>query len=456
MAGIGYELRKLLRKDTLLHIFGAYAYAAVIGSGPWVLSIVGILLVGLLSVSVVVPSYLVTQFQVSVTYIIAFSLILTGGLQLTLTRFVADRSFENALERILPNVHGIMFLTFAIIALLEFLLLPLLFPTQSATYRLLFLLGFSEMSGIWILAVLLSGLKRYRAIVGVFFMGYAATVLGALALRGYGLEGLLGGFVFGHGLMLLSLWVLILRSFPARLGVDFSALSPPAIYPSLILIGMTYNLAVWSDKLIFWFSDKTGEQVIGMLHASMLYDLPVFLAYLSIIPGMAVFLVRIETDFAEYYSRFYDAVRGGASLRHIREMKLEMVMSARQGLEEIAKIQGMAVLGLLIAGEPLMRWLGLSVLFLPLLQVQVVAAAMQVMVMALINVLFYLDERKLVLILCVELLLTNAALSAWSIALGPSFYGYGYAVALLITLVTGLMFLDRRFQKLEYRTFMLQ
>ena len=55
MAGIGFELRKLLRKDSLLGLVQAYAYAGVIGSGPWVLSIVGMLLIGFLSASVVVP-----------------------------------------------------------------------------------------------------------------------------------------------------------------------------------------------------------------------------------------------------------------------------------------------------------------------------------------------------------------------------------------------------------------
>ncbi|HZX33320.1 MAG TPA: exopolysaccharide Pel transporter PelG, partial [Rhodocyclaceae bacterium] len=67
MAGIGFELRKLLKKDSLLGLLQAYTYAGVIGSGPWVLSILGILLIGLLSSTVVVPSFLVTQFQTSVT-----------------------------------------------------------------------------------------------------------------------------------------------------------------------------------------------------------------------------------------------------------------------------------------------------------------------------------------------------------------------------------------------------
>ena len=67
MAGIGFELRRLLRKNTLLWLVEAYAYAGIIGSGPWVFSILGILLIGLVSASGVGPSLLITQFQTSVT-----------------------------------------------------------------------------------------------------------------------------------------------------------------------------------------------------------------------------------------------------------------------------------------------------------------------------------------------------------------------------------------------------
>ncbi len=103
MAGIGFELRKLLRKDTLSGLLQAYAFAGIIGSGPWILSIVGILAIGLLSHAVVVPSFLVTQFQTSVTYLITISLVLTGGLQLAFTRFVSDRLFEQAMTPWCPT-----------------------------------------------------------------------------------------------------------------------------------------------------------------------------------------------------------------------------------------------------------------------------------------------------------------------------------------------------------------
>jgi uncharacterized membrane protein len=108
MAGIGFELRKLLERDSITGLAQAYAYAAIISSGPWVLSIVGILVVGFMSASVVSPAFGVTQFQVSVTYLIAASLVLTGPAQLSFTRFIADRLFEKKLDMVLPNFNGIL------------------------------------------------------------------------------------------------------------------------------------------------------------------------------------------------------------------------------------------------------------------------------------------------------------------------------------------------------------
>lgn len=50
----------------------------------------------------------------------------------------------------------------------------------------------------------------------------------------------------------------------------------------------------------------------------------------------------------------------------------------------------------------------------------------------------------------------NLILTLISQQLGPSFYGYGYALSLLGASLAGLMVLDREFQLLTYQTFMLQ
>jgi len=423
MAGIGFELRKLLRKDTLVGLLQAYTFAGIIGSGPWVLSILGILIIGLLSSTIVVPSFLVTQFQTSVTYLIASSLIFTGGLQLAFTRFVSDRLFEKRDELVMPNLNGLLMLVVLAAALFGIACLFLLLPGQSVVYRILMLAGFVLMCAIWVLTIFLSGMKRYKAIVGLFALGYAVTVGLALLLRPFGLEGLMAGFVVGH---------------------------------CVLLIGLLYNLGIWIDKFMFWYFPGTSEPIIGALRASIIYDLPVFLAYLSIIPGMAVFMVRIETDFVEYYDKFYDAVRRGGSLEYIEDMRDEMVYSIKQGLAEIGKIQTLAVLVTFVAGPSLLSALDISELYLPLLYIQVIGASLQVVLLSVLNVFFYLDQRRIILFLCAEFLVLNVVLTAFSLHADAAFYGYGFTTAVLITLATALALLDRKLGRLEYETFMLQ
>ena len=457
MAGIGFELRKLLQKQSYFGLFQAYAYAGIISSGPWVLSIVGILFVGFLSLGIVYPHTLIVQFQVSVTYLILSSLILTGFIQLGFTRFIADGLFKKQDESVLPNFNGMLLIVTSISGVLGMLLLFVFFPEMSIPYRLLMLSGFVILCAIWVATIFLSGMKQYKEIVVVFAIGYAVTVLGALILRTKGMEGLLLGFVIGHFVLLIGMVSLTLRTFPMTdTSVAFDFLKPGAMYTSLIWSGFIYNLAVWVDKLMFWFYPDTSQLIVGPLRASLIYDLPIFLAYLAIIPGMAVFLVRIETDFVEYYEKFYDAVRGGGSLDHIENMRDNMLFTVRQGLFEIVKIQAIAVLVVFVLGERLLGWLGISSLYLPLLYVDVVAAGLQVVLLGILNVFFYLDKRNIVVFLCVLFLVANVALTALSLQMGASYYGYGFAIALLITVLTGMHLLSRKLDLLEYETFMLQ
>lgn len=456
MAGIGFELRNIMRDDTYWGLLRAYTYAGVISSGPWLLSIMAILLIGILSNPVVVPSFLITQFQTSLTYLIAASLILSGALQLAFTRYISDRLFEQDRNRVLPNFNGALFVTTLASGSLSFPFAIFLFPDQSPLFRLLFASSFVILNNIWIATTLLSGLKAYRTILLLFAGGYGITVVSSLTMRPFGLEGLLGGFFFGQFLLLLGMFFTIAYSYQSDRFIEFDFLEKGRLPLFLVFPGIFYNAAIWSDKVMFWYHPNTSQAIIGPLRASPIYDLPIFLAYLSILPGMAVFLVRMETDFVEYYDRFYDAVREGGSLGFIREMHDEMVRTAREGIFDIMKIQSLATLVSFVAGPLVLRTLGISELYLPLLYVDLVSSGLQVVMLGILNLNFYLDRRKRVLLLTTLLFLLNVLFTSLSMAIGPFFFGYGFAVALLVTVAIGMVLLNRDFDRLEYETFMLQ
>ena len=453
MAGIGFELRKILSRDSYTATLHAYVYAGLISSGPWVLSIVSVMLVGVLSLGLLMPEMLVRQFLITVTYLMATSLILTGGLQLFFTRFVSDRLFERKFSRILPNLVGVLLLVTVSAGLLGTLLLWVLFD-EPLIYRLLVLANFVTLCNLWLVIIFLSGMKAYNRILLVMLVGYSLMVLSAYLLSFMGINGLLLALLIGHGSLLFLYLYDILREYRADTLVAFDFLDRRHVFPSLLLTGLCYNLGIWIDKFIFWFNPATSSAVIGPMRSSVLYDLPIFLAYLAIIPGMAVFLVRIETDFAQWYDRLFRAIREGETLQHIGQIKAEMTLSIQQGLLEICKVQGLTAVLLFLFAPQLLGWLGISSYYLPLFYIDLVGVSIQVVFMALLNVFFYLDKRAIVLKLCVMFVLLNGALTLLSLYLGPSFFGYGFTLSLLVCVLVALHQLSAALDDLEYHTFM--
>lgn len=455
MAGIGFRLRELTSTETLSGLALAYGFAGIIGSGPWVLSIVGILLIGIINTENSAAPFYVEQFQISVTYLMAISLILTSPLQLMITRFIADKLYAKQDKKVLPNLTGAIFIVVAVSGTLAGICLIYLF-SGSVLYRLLMLSGLVILSTIWIVVVVLSGLKAYRAVLLAFLVGYGVTVLASIELKAFGLEGLLSGFVLGHAILLFMLLVVVFRSYSRDKLMAFDFLRRDQIFPSLALTGFLYNLGIWADKFIFWFNPQTSVAIISPLRGSQIYDLPIFLAYLSIIPGMAVFLLRMETDFVEQYTKFYAAINGGAPLKPILQIYEEMVLTIQRGFVEIFKVQGITIVILLAVGDKLLAWVGISPFYSMLLNIDLVAVGVQVLLLAVLNILFYFDYRKDALYLCLLCVTSNIVFTLLSQYLGPAFYGYGFAFSIVTTTLVGMIIVSKRLNGLVYETFMLR
>ena len=163
MAGIGFELRKLLQRGSFFSYLQAYTAAGIISSGPWIISILGIFAIGLMTTNETLSSAFVGKFQVSVTYLMATTLIFTGPLQFMLTRFVSDRHYEKKDDLILPNVFGAITLVTIISGLLAAAVLSCCFE-GTYLYRVTMFAGFVTLSNIWIVVVLLSAAKAWKAI----------------------------------------------------------------------------------------------------------------------------------------------------------------------------------------------------------------------------------------------------------------------------------------------------
>lgn len=456
MAGIGFELRKYLRSGTYLGTIKTYGYASIIGSGPWLLSILGVMLVGLLSVNLHMDANNIVSYLVSVTWLMATSLIATGLFLLAFIRFTADLLYEKKNDILLANVGGILLCCTLLSGFSSTLVMWFFFPNQSLLYRLLMVVNFVTLCNLWFSVVFSSAMKQYKVIFSGFLLGYTTVVVSSLALQSKGLEGLLTSLFIGHAALFFFMLSLIHPQYPSNSLIRFDFFRRDNIYIRLVFIGLFYNVGVWVDKLLFWMSPLTGSQVIGPLRTSLIYDLPIFLAHLTIIPGMAVFLIRVETDFYEAYSNYFQAIREGETLQNIEALSKEIFNSVVGSFVQIVKVQGITMIGVCLLAPSIIDWLGISQRYLNLLYIGTVGVAFQLILLAILNFLFYLNRLTEALYLTLLLMVSNVGLTWITLQLSPHFYGLGFLGSMFITSLAGLFTIFRTLRKLEYYTFLQQ
>jgi uncharacterized membrane protein len=451
MAGVGVPINRMLAKDSYAGLLGAYGYAGLVSAGPWVLSIVGMLAIG----AIATPDGRAQELLVVITWAIAASLVLTGPVQLVFGRFVADCLYEERRDRILPNLIGALELTTIVAGVVGSAVVFGGF-TEPLGRQVLLVATLVVFCDGWILLVLLSGVKAHGAVVTVFAASQLASITGALVLRRYGFDGLLLGFLTGQVAALFGMLVLVIRAFPGEPVARFEFLRPTRPRVQLAAIGLLFYAGTWLDKALFWWNPDTSVAVIGPLRASPLYDLPIFLAYLSAIPAVAVFFLRLEADFADRCGAFVRAVRDGAPLHEIERIHRGMVACVRRGLVEILQVQGLTLVVVVVAAPAILAAAGISPLHARLLIVDAAGVALQVVFLAILNVCFYLDERKPALALIALFAAANLAGTLVTQALGPDWYGFGFAAAALLASSIGLPVLSHKLERLDREIFLRQ
>ncbi|RUM44769.1 MAG: hypothetical protein DSY46_04720 [Hydrogenimonas sp.] len=454
MAGIGFEIRKILKDETIFSIVKAFSYAGIVSSGPWIISMLSILIAGYVANFFFDNQQMVVDFTIMITYVIAFSLILTSYSQLSFTRFVSDMLFAKKRHKVLPNALGVMVVN--IVIGMVFILpwtLSIYYETHSLFIASTFELTFIVLCSIWIVNIVLTGVKNYKYVIFSFFIAYLLIILLIFWFDKGDLESYLLSFLIGQTVLLLLLMVLMFKEFQSDHWIAFDFFKK--VYKDLVWIGLFLNGSIWIDKFIFWLNPFTNSEGIGLLKYSPIYDYPIFLAYLSIAPAMAVFLLRIETDFAIFYDKYFSAAREGGTLKELYLYANEMIDSARVGLIEILRIQTLIGFLIVLFAEAIFEVFTIPTVYIPLFIVDLIGTTLQVFFMSIVTILFYLDKRREILALVILLFFLNFCLTLYSQYLGPYYYGYGAALAYFIVSLFGLLLLNQSFKRFHYETFML-
>lgn len=455
MAGIGFELRRLTAKRHYTGLLHAYASAALLSAGPWIISILSLMLLTWL-LHRALPADSVRLITSSITHVYALALVLTGPVQLVLTRHTSDCFSAKNRDAIFPSFLGAVGLT----SLLAAGAGGWFFMTQvpaPPVYQAAAAALFVHVVAIFVASTYLSAMRHYNRILIAFFIGYGVGVAAAYGLTWkFGLTGTILGFLAGHMVLFILLAASVYAEFGRGQGSMFAFLRSFIRFPELMLCGLFYNLAMWIDKFLFWWFSESNIQIAGSLHAAPDYDLAIYLSLLSIVPGMAVFFLQVETTFAERYHEFFDAVQDGGTFRELRSAKLAIVSSLRDGFSRLIKIQGLTTIILVVFADRLAGWFQIGFVQTGIFRITLFGALLLVVFLSMLTVLFYFDDRRGALLCSFVFLAANAGLSVLTLYQDEAWYGFGFVVAAGLGLFIAALRVNQRIDQLEYRTFCAQ
>ncbi len=453
MAGIGFRLQKILKDGSYMSLATAYLYGAIISTGPWLISIVSI---GLLSAvcSWILPDKDNILFRTILVYTYMGTLVFTGPFYMSTTRYLADKMFSNDFSAILPTFKYVSRLSLLATTMISGIFY--IVGGFSPPMFLVCIILFQSVSMTWIAMIFLSAARDYFSIIRAFAGGYAlGIILGFVGAVYYGLVGLLWGFAAGLFILAVLLYIRVYQEFPSRVKVDRGVVRYWKTLPWLTLCGFAYNASLWVDKVLYWIAEG-NKAAPGPFYAPADYDTAFFWAYITIVPALTVFLIRIETSFYKNYADFLGAVTTGASFSEIESRKKAICDNLWLSISRLLKIQGGLTGILVIIAPELLKLFKMPPDMAVMLRFAFLAAFIQALFLIMTIIILYFDLRKLAGGLALLALVLNTVLS-WYFAFYNSMYsGMGSLAAFLIALLIGMYYFNRHIKNLIFETFISQ
>ncbi|MDP4143618.1 MAG: exopolysaccharide Pel transporter PelG [Bacillota bacterium] len=460
MSGIGFQLKGLFKEKGYFYSIRGYFISTMVTVGPTVLCIFLITAMQFLLKSTGESYKNIELFLVVIVYCFAFSLIITGGIIMLAARYVADCIYEKQLNKILPSMFGLVI----IVLMLGFFSINIFFIKSSINIgtKILAYLIFSEISIIWIESIYLTAIKDYIAVVVSFLIGIIAIfimfeVFNILLIM-TPLSSALFSIMFGFLIIAVLFTIKLYELFG---GVDLSLKSCLEVlkvmdkYGELIIIGMCYYLGMYVHNFVFWISDQ-GTIVANTFRVAPFYDVPMFYAFLTIIPITVIFTVKLETSIYPKYKHYYALAQGKGSIKDLKRAKEDLIGVLSTELKYMMEIQLFITFAFIIFGMRILPSIGFTLLSTNIFAILTLGSFAYVSVFLVLIVLLYFDHRKGAMNISILFFTTNLIFTIITIYLGSGFYGYGFFASALFSVIISFIKLDSFLRDIDYYTFAAQ
>ncbi len=451
MAGIGFVLRKLYMRDDLSGLVAACLHSTFASAGPWLCTVLAIGTISIIERSITGTSNLL-EFRVILIYNFSFSLVISGPVYMVVTRYLSDSIYRRDVSGAQGLLLGSLVLLWGISTALASTFY-FFYASFASVMALSAIINFALLSAVWLTAIFISAMRNYKLITHAFLSGMLFAVFSSAILsRNYGAAGILNGFSAGLSIIAAVLIGNFLAEYPYPVHKPFAFLPYFQKYWEIALSGFVYSAAIWVDKWIMWFAPE-ATRMDNYLVIYPAYDSSMFIAYLTTVPAMALFLFSAETTFYERYTRFYRDIERKATLAKIEKNHLLIMRAIFDSSRSFLIIQGgIAFLGILVAPQIISMIQG-NFSQIGMLRYGLLGSFFQILTMFQVILLTYFDNRKACLGIQTLFLATNAIFTLFSLQAGFSYYGMGYFFASFVTFLVAAFVTYSYVRRLPYHTF---
>jgi polysaccharide biosynthesis protein PelG len=203
-----------------------------------------------------------------------------------------------------------------------------------------------------------------------------------------------------------------------------------------------------------WHDAPEGSLTLaGVLHSMPNYDTAVFWAQLASIPVVSIAFVHVETKFKAVFGHFFDRLGNQASLRELTATVEKLRISIISGVAMLFVALAIVAVSSVLFSFAFMTELGLKPGYMSILRISLAAMAFHSSAMFCFVFLLYLDLRRQALVVVTAYAVLNPLLTMVSLNLGAAYYGYGAMIAAATTFILAFVVLLRELPWLHYHAF---
>lgn len=428
MAGIGFELKKIFRKEGISRLVSGAAYSTLITVGPTIMVIFTIVLLYYILNLIAVPYNERELLSSTILYVFIFSLLTTSGFNGVMSRYIADKIYEEKYDDILPSFYTGIFLNTLVGAILgiPFILrvifigeVDLMFSFMSYCFFIVMIITFYSM-------IYLSATKDYKIIALYYTIGMTVTFISAILFHIAGLitiKAILYGITLGFFVIAFLEFSYMKKYFNSNSKNYKDCLHYFIDHKEICFCNFFYILGLYIHNFVFW--THPSRIVIAKSYVSMQsYDMASCLAMFTNISTIIIFTVMAETKFHDKYQLYNEAVIG-KTLKDINITKKSMFRLLMQQINYLVGIQvviTMIIFLMAIIILPVLGFAGSVIAIYPSL-----TGAYFVIFLMYCNIIFmfYFDDNKGAMFTSIVFCLSVLLGSVLSIKLSESLYGLG-------------------------------